>query len=84
MTTTDKPIKRETRSLVRMGRSCLPLVIELHSTYVRVRAKGKRNFYTVTFDQIFNIGARNAAEQLRAARMAERAARKKEGKKERN
>lgn len=69
MTKATKPVRRETFSCFR-GR---PLVIEIHPTFVTIREKGRRSHYSVTFDQIFNIGARNAA----AARRAEKAEAKK-------
>lgn len=72
MTTTDRPVKRETRSYVR-GRA---LVITLNTTYLTIREKGRRYSYAVTYDQIRNIGARNAAEQRRQAKAAARKARK--------
>lgn len=77
MTNTTKPVKRETFSSVRTTGSRFkwaPLVIELHSTYLRIRPKGRRFFYTVTYDQAWNIGAKNAAEQLKAAKAAARKA----------
>jgi hypothetical protein len=50
------------------------LVITLHPTYITLREKGRRYSYTVTYDQIRSIGAKNAAEQARQARIAKRAA----------
>ena len=72
MTNTAKPVRRETFSRVRAVRDSRPLVIELHSTFVRVRPKGMRTFYTVTYDQIYNTGAKNAAEQMRRERLEKR------------
>lgn len=68
MTTTVKPVRRETLSTHR-GR---PLVVELRSTYLTVRQKGRRLRYTATYDQVWNIGARNAAEAARQERLAKR------------
>lgn len=78
MTNTAKPVRRETLSLARARGGMRPLVIELNTTYVRVRLKGMRHFYTITYDQIYNIGARNAAEQLRQAKIEARKARRKQ------
>lgn len=64
MTKADKPVKRETYSAYR-GR---PLIIELHQTYLVCREKGRRHGYAVTYQQVLNIGARNAAELLRQAK----------------
>lgn len=76
MTTTSKPVRRETLSSVRVRRASRPLVIELHATFVKIRPKGMRTAFVATYDQIFNTGARNAAEQARKERAAARAARK--------
>lgn len=72
MTKADKPIRRETYTSYR-GR---PLIIEIHSTFVVVRAKGRRKGYSVTLDQIWNIGARNAATADRLAKLEAKKARK--------
>jgi hypothetical protein len=69
MTDTSRPVRRETLSSVRSRRASRPLIIELHSTFVRVRPKGMRTFYVVTYDQIYTIGAKNAAESLRRERL---------------
>ena len=69
MTTTNKLTKRETLATYR-GR---PLVLELHGNYLYIRQKGRRTRYTVTYDQIYTLGARNQAE----AERRERAERKK-------
>ena len=72
MTKADKPVKRETYTRERQR----PLIIEICATYVKIRPKGKRTAYTVSYSQIYNIGARNAAEQLRLAKVEARKARK--------
>ena len=68
MTTTAKPVVRETLSTHR-GRA---LVIELRSTYLTVRQKGKRRRYTLTYDQLWTAGARNAVDAERKEREARR------------
>ena len=69
MTNTSKPVKRETFSSARDRNRSLPLIIELHSTYLKIKLKGKRYAYTVTYDQVWNIGAKNAAAQLKQAKL---------------
>jgi hypothetical protein len=71
MTTTLKPIARETLSTFRNR-----ALLELHSTYLKVRQKGKRTRFTVTYDQLWTLGARNAAEATRQERIAKRKAAK--------
>jgi hypothetical protein len=73
MTNTAKPTRRETFSYVR-GRA---LVVTLHGTYLTIREKGLRYAYTVTYDQVRTVGAKNAAEQLRQAKAEARKAKTK-------
>ncbi len=75
MTKTTKPIRRETYTSVREARASRPLIIELCSTYLLIRPKGRRYYFTVTYDQVWNVGARNAAKQLREAKAEARKAR---------
>jgi len=72
MTTTLKPIKRETLQSVRERGKIRPIVIELAATYITIRLKGTRHSYTATYDQLWKLGAENAA----AARRRERTARR--------
>jgi hypothetical protein len=72
MTTTDKPVRRETRATYR----AVPLIIELRSTWLVIRQKGCRTRFTVTYDQIWTTGAQNAAAALRRERAEAKAARK--------
>lgn len=66
MTSTSKPTKRETFSAFQ-GRN---LIIELHPTWIVMRQKGKRYRYTLTYDQAWKIGAQNAANEKRLAKLA--------------
>lgn len=76
MTQTTKSIKRETLSQVRSRGGYRPLVIELNTTYVKIKPKGMRTCFVCTYDQIWNIACRAAAEALRAEREAKRKERK--------
>lgn len=69
MTKSTKPVVRETLSSVRERGKLRPLVIQIHATYVSIRGKGCRSAYVVTMDQIYNLGARNAAEAARREKM---------------
>lgn len=69
-----RSVKRETAEVIPNTRR--PLVIELceGGRIVRIREKGRRTFYTVTYRQIWVEGARNEAlrlKQEKAARKAE-------------
>lgn len=59
-------------------RSRRPLVIELveGGRLVRIREKGRRTCYTVTYHQIWVQGARNAALAIKQAKEAKRLAKK--------
>lgn len=72
MTKAIKPVKRETFSTIRERGKTRPLLVELHSTYLTIRPKGRRYSYAVTYDQVWMIGARNAAEATRKARVEAR------------
>ena len=65
-------VTRETYSAYR-GR---PLVIELRSTYVRIRPKGRRRWYECSYDALFSLGAKIAAQMEREAKAKERKGRK--------
>jgi hypothetical protein len=68
MTNTSKPVRRETFTSVRERGQSRPIIVELATTYVKLRLKGKRHSYTVTYDQLFSLGAKNAAEAARRER----------------
>lgn len=68
MTDTTKPVRRETLSVTR-ERGMRPLVIQLGTTFVSIRPKGLlRAPFVVTYQQIYNLGARYAAEEIRRQR----------------
>lgn len=76
MTTTQKPTRRETLSLFRDSGKMRELIVELHSTYVILRLKGKRYKYSATYQQLWAIGAQNAAEERRRAKLEAKRAKK--------
>ena len=61
MTKAIKAVKRETFSSVRVRGQLRPLIIEIHPSWIYVRAKGMRHSYSVTMDQLWNLGAKNQA-----------------------
>jgi hypothetical protein len=79
MTKATRPVRRETLSSVRAARALRPLVIEILPTYMRIKPKGMRTYYTVTYDQLYTLGAKNAAETARREKMEKRKARAKGG-----
>lgn len=73
MTTTEKSLKRETLSSMRLKNKLRPIIIELHPSWVVVRLKGtRRSCYSITYDGIFmaaaKLEARRAQEEKRASR----------------
>jgi hypothetical protein len=48
------------------------LIIEIEPSYVRIRAKGMREVYDVSWNKIYTLGALNAADEKRALRRAGR------------
>lgn len=76
MTKAIKPTRRETFTSVREAGHLRPLVIELHATHIRIRLKGMRRSYVVTYDQVWTVGAKNEAEARREAKAQARKARK--------
>jgi hypothetical protein len=76
MTNTSNPVRRETLSSVRERGKLRPIVIELRSTYARLRLKGTRRTVTVTYDQLWTLGNRNAADERRRERLAARKVKK--------
>lgn len=74
MTKTTSKTRRETLSLARERGRLRPIVIELNSTWVSIRLKGMRRSYTVSYDQLWSLGAKNAAAAAREERAAKRKA----------
>jgi len=72
MTTTAKAVRRETLSSGRYRGKHRPIIIELASTYITIRLKGTRQKYTATYDQLWKLGAENAARAARAERQLKR------------
>lgn len=69
MTTLLRTTKRETLSEVRERGKMRAIIVELRPTFVVVRLKGlPSSRYTVTYAQMFNAGAKNAADQVRRER----------------
>jgi len=68
VTTTDKPVKRETRATVK-GR---PLIITLYPSWLEVREKGRRWRYTIDYQCLYQV----AAKLFAAEKQREKAAKK--------
>jgi hypothetical protein len=57
MTTTARSVKRETLSTVRERGKLRPIIVELASTYAKLRLKGCRYTLTITYSQMMRLGA---------------------------
>ena len=73
-----RPVTRETGE--RDQRTGRPIIIrlELGGKVVKVRAKGTRRWYVVGIKDIWLMGARIAAQEIKMAKAAERERRRKE------
>jgi hypothetical protein len=74
MTTTAKPICRQTLSQIRYRGKWRFIVFEAAATAMAVRLKGTRVRYAAAYEQIFKLAAENAARAARAERQAQRRA----------
>lgn len=75
MTTTAKTTRRETLSSVRQQGKTRAIVLILKPMHCEVRLKGMRHTMAISYDQIFTLAARTAAEALRRERAEKRKAR---------
>lgn len=78
MTPLQRAVTRVTAVMDARTRKPLVVRLEVGGQLLRIRPKGDRSWYTVTYQQIAVLGARNKAAELKAVRLAEKAARKKE------
>ncbi len=74
MTLTTKPVRRETLSSERERGKLRPIIVELCSTYAKIKLKGCRHAVTVTYAQLWTLGNKNAVEERRRERLAARKA----------
>jgi len=72
MTNTTKPTRRETFTEIRERGKLRPIVIELRSTFVTMRLKGTKREYTATYEQLWTVGAANAARQAAREKLEEK------------
>jgi hypothetical protein len=74
MITLKRNVTRETNLIDYRTRK--PIVIQLveGGDIVRIKAKGARTWYSVTYQQIWVLGAQNRAAEIRAERKAKKKA----------
>jgi len=72
MTTTEKPLTRETRSLIRNR----PLVITLHSRWMEIRTKRGRISYSLDYGAAWSLAVKIHVERIRAEKREARRHRK--------
>lgn len=73
MTKLTKAVRRETEAVSR-GRN---LIIEIKPPYVvRVKEKGRRRWFSTTVQAVFDLAAKQEAEQIRKERYLARQAKK--------
>jgi hypothetical protein len=71
MTTTAKPVKRETLATYRNR----PIIVELHQTYLIVRLKGTRQRLQLEYRACLDLAWKLLARQEREEKLAKRRAR---------
>jgi hypothetical protein len=71
-----RPVRRETRAIDPvMRRKNLIVLLELGGRVLRIRCKGDRRWYTVPYEEIYRIGCRLRAQELKAEKAERRRAR---------
>lgn len=73
MTELTKVVRRATPASVRNR----PIVIELHPWGVRVKEKGRRFGYDISYQQLYTVGAKLKADEVRREKAAAKAAKRK-------
>lgn len=78
MTTLDKRgVRRETNTPEPCRRrKPLIVLLEVGGRLLRIKVKGDRKWYTVPYEEIYRVGVRIRAVELRAEKIARRKARK--------
>ncbi len=77
MTTLDKRgVRRETNTPEPCrGRKPLIVLLEVGGRILRIKAKGDRKWYSVPYQEIYRVGVRIRAVEIRAEKIARRKAR---------
>jgi hypothetical protein len=72
MTTLDKRgVRRETNALDPINRrKVLVVTLEVGGKLLRIKVKGDRSWYAVPFEEIYRMGCRIRAQQLKVERLA--------------
>ena len=74
----DRPVKRETREIdtTRAGRRRLVVLLEVGGKLIRIKPKGTRRWYSVTYADVFRLAVKCRAAEIRAEKLAAKKARK--------
>jgi hypothetical protein len=74
----NRPVVRETRALdtTRSGRRPLVVKLETGGRVVRIKPKGTRQWYTVPYEELYRVGVRIRAVEIRNEKAERRAARR--------
>jgi len=72
-----RPVKRETRTLDPVKRrKVLVVKLEVGGKLLRIKCKGERHWLTIPFDEVYRLGCRLRAVEIRAEKAARRKARR--------
>jgi hypothetical protein len=79
MTKADKPVSRESYSIVRERGKLREVVVTIHPTWIGLRLKGTRKVFQLDINAAYNRAAWAEAEKARAEKKAAKALKKKLG-----
>ena len=72
MTMLLRAVRRETAATTRDGGKVRPIVVELHAGFMRLKPKGCRRAYSVTYQSVYLMAVRQAVEEARREKKAAR------------
>ena len=72
MTALKRPVRRETAASIRDAGRLLPIIVEIHPTYMLLRQKGCRRKYLLSYQTAYLQAVRQAVEQERREAKAKR------------
>jgi len=73
-----RPVKRETRTIdtTRSGRRPFVVMLEVGGKLLRIKPKGTRRWYSVTYDEIYRAAVRVRVRELKQEREAAKKAKR--------
>jgi len=72
VTALKRPVRRETAASIRDAGRLLPIIVEIHPAFMLLRQKGCRRKYSLTYQSAYLFAVRQAVEETRRQKKAER------------